>query len=991
MSGIQSENHTIFELIDCFERDLRSEQQLHVRSYLPSEDSPLYEEAASEILRIWLEWNWGIGQRDYLATILADFPEICSHPAILKSLLYEDRRLHRVYGVVLRREYYANILGNLLPELETPSFKESFPSDTSLSREGSSKKIHADTARTIEPITSPNSAARNIDTNRHFEPNDELGDFRLLQPLGHGAFSRVYLASQKSLANRVVVLKVTSLPMGESQKLARLQHSNIVPLYSTQNIDGFFILCMPFLGSITLRDAMLFAKKKKNEPSSQSNCSILAGKDLVLAIEADQQRLLSSNREVRNFLSFETATDKYLNRSLEKWKALDSIQTIVRIAIELVSGLEYAHGKNLLHGDIKPANILLGFDGSVMLLDFNLSRNQTLGTEKKSSAGGTLPYMAPEQLLGLMESQDRSSVTSDIYAIGVVLYELLTGKHPVDFSSLNHSAVELSLERHQQKTESPEFHNREVPHDLAAIIMKCLAKEPSQRYQSASQLREDLICQQSSLPLKHASNRSIRDLTAKFVRRNQTSLKLAASALLTVAAAIIAFLSLYFWITNSRTNIANATYESFKSLARNAEANLFFADGGSREKGKELGEQAIKCFSFSSNQQSRAHLVAYLPADKQADVQETTAYLSRIINQRPSQYLLDAESPESLSAIERITHLYFQRDLDSALELIQVEIAKSPNRFVCWFLQGQIYLELRRYQEARTAFAAAEAFAPTCAITWMAQGNCHYWMAQYDKALACYEKAEELEPNLASVWYNRGLVFEKMQNYKGAVQQFNKSLHEAPSSHRYAMALSRNLRALGQKAEADSVLKAIANETPIMPEDWIFRGLAKLPHSPSEALIDFEKAQTSDSMYFTAGQNRAHVLSEYLNRRADAIQVLTEMLQRDPDYAPALTGRAVLLARDEKRELALADLEQCQRLNPSPQIHYQMGCVYALLATGVDTKEMQDKAMAHLARALAPGYGGSQLATDPDLANLRNDKTFTTILNGVSSIQKVAH
>lgn len=987
MSEIQSENYTIFELIDCFERDLRSERSLDLRSYFPARDSVLYEEAVSEILRIWLEWKWGQGEQNYLAKIICDFPEVLSSSTILKSLLFEDRRLHRIYGITLRREYYANILGEQLSELETASFKEAFTDDEPLRSQRRPQLAQSDTARSIEPMTSPTSSVRNGNANRAFEPNEELGDFRLLQLLGHGAFSRVYLATQKSLANRVVVLKVTSLPMGESQKLAKMQHSNIVPLYSTQNVEGFFILCMPFLGSLTLRDAILFAKKKSSHNSPNS---VISGVDLVQAIEADQQRLQGSNREVKQFLALESNSAISRNPSLETWTTLDSIQTIVRLAIDMVSGLEYAHGKNLLHGDIKPANVLLGFDGSIMLLDFNLSRNQLQGSEKKTSAGGTLPYMAPEQLLGLMESQDRSSVASDIYSIGVVLYELLTGKHPVDFSSLTHSAVELSFERHQQKTEEPSRVNPLVPNDLSSIVMKCLAKDPTQRYQCASQLREDLIRQQALQPLKYAPNHSIRERLTKFARRNQATLKLSASAFLTVAAAIVAIFSIYFWMISSRTNTANESYASFQILARNAEANLFFADGGSREEGQELGKLAIQCFYPASTEPMQEHLIAYLTPEKQADVRETIGYLNRIIERQPSEYLLDANISENLSPIERITQLYFQRDLEPALELLQIEIAKSPNRFVCWFLQGQIYLEQRRYQEARTSFAAAEASAPQCAITLVAQGNCHYWLAQYDRALDCYEKAEKLEANLASIWYNRSLVYEKMKNHEAAVQQLKRALTESPASHRYAMALSRNLRALGQTTEADQVLKTIMDKTPQMPEDWVFRGLARLPRSPEDALLDFEKAQTFDSVYFTAGQNRAHVLSEYLNRREEAIQVLTELLQRDPDYAPGLTGRAVLLARDNKRDLALADLEQCQRLNPSPQIHYQISCVYSLLATGDDAKSMQDQALAHLARALAPGYGGNLLATDPDLANLRDNSTFTTILNGVSTIQQVA-
>lgn len=90
----------------------------------------------------------------------------------------------------------------------------------------------------------------------HLQPGDLLLDFVIVGQLGQGAFSKVYLARQLSLAGRVVVLKLSSIRMNEADRLAKLQHTNIMPVYSVHEIDQHSVLCMPWFGSTTLKDVI---------------------------------------------------------------------------------------------------------------------------------------------------------------------------------------------------------------------------------------------------------------------------------------------------------------------------------------------------------------------------------------------------------------------------------------------------------------------------------------------------------------------------------------------------------------------------------------------------------------------------------------------------------------------------------------------------------------------------------------------------------------
>src|SRR5207247_3990759 len=128
----------------------------------------------------------------------------------------------------------------------------------------------------------------------------------------------------------------------------------------------------------------------------------------------------------------ETALSSVPPATLKRLEGFTYVEAVVWLGCCLADGLAHAHERGILHRDLKPANVLLTDDGQPMLLDFNLSEDVKLrGSVAAARMGGTLPYMAPEQLQAF---QDQRRVSfdgrSDIYALGVLLFELLTGRHP---------------------------------------------------------------------------------------------------------------------------------------------------------------------------------------------------------------------------------------------------------------------------------------------------------------------------------------------------------------------------------------------------------------------------------------------------------------------------------------------------------------------------------------------------------------------------------
>src|SRR5436190_3211580 len=345
----------------------------------------------------------------------------------------------------------------------------------------------------------------------------DLGDYELLEEIGRGGQGVVFRARQKSL-NRLVALKVIGLGQWatkahvkrfrlEAEAAARLNHPCIVPIHEVGERDGACYFSMGLIEGGQL-DAVL-----KREPMP--------------------------------------------------------IRRAVELIVKLARTVEYAHEHGILHRDIKPGNVLLDGKGEPHLTDFGLARLvETESTMTRTlEVIGTPSYMAPEQAVG---NNAAVSTVTDVYGLGAVFYQLLTGQPPFA-GGTTYETIKLLLDMEPRQ---PRQVNPKVDRDLSTICLKCLEKDPKHRYASALALAEDLERWLKHEPIQ-ARRTGIFARGRKWVRRNPTSALLVASLVgLAAAASWIAWKS-EFIRQPPTTGIAVLPFENMGEQKENAA----FVDG----------------------------------------------------------------------------------------------------------------------------------------------------------------------------------------------------------------------------------------------------------------------------------------------------------------------------------------------------------------------------------------------------------------------------
>jgi serine/threonine protein kinase/tetratricopeptide (TPR) repeat protein len=417
---------------------------------------------------------------------------------------------------------------------------------------------------------------RTPDDEAHSEPvlteRATLGDFQILSEIGRGGMGVVYEAEQLSIGRRVALKVLPFAAMLDRQQLNRfknearaagtLDHPNIVAIHSVGCERGVHYYAMQLIEGQSLAEVV--------EQLRAGDCP-----DFAESTEQNGTVPLTHSPDTEAIAHAPTLHAP--SSQLPAYASRDYFRTVAQLGIQAAEALDHAHQNGVLHRDIKPANLLVecnhlaprdetaklhhaerdGYTLKLWITDFGLARmEQDAGMTMTGDILGTLRYMSPEQALAKRAVIDHRS---DIYSLGITLYELLT-RQPAftgdDRQELLHQIV-------FEEPRNPRQINPGIPQDLETIILKSIEKDPSDRYPTAQDLAEDLRAFLENRPVR-ARQASLAHRTRKLLRRHRPVV--VATVVTLLVAVAIGVLGLIF--TLGRERGLRQTAQQHLALAR---------------------------------------------------------------------------------------------------------------------------------------------------------------------------------------------------------------------------------------------------------------------------------------------------------------------------------------------------------------------------------------------------------------------------------------
>jgi tetratricopeptide (TPR) repeat protein len=348
-------------------------------------------------------------------------------------------------------------------------------------------------------------------------PEGRLGEYRILREVGRGGMGVVYEAEQESLGRRVALKVLAAHALQDPKRLlrfhrearaaARLHHTNIVPVFGVGESDGTHYYIMQFIPGLGL-DAVLKEVRRLRAATSgprgrespdPTSGDALSATEIARTLVAGDYQAPNYQAPISPVPSIEVARlgpDPFtrelslaavLPGQAHAVSAADCMigytRSVALIGVQVAEALEYAHRQGILHRDIKPSNLLLDGQGTVWVTDFGLAK--TVDSDDLTHTGnlvGTVRYMAPERFEGWCDAR------SDVYALGLTLYELLTLRPAFDESDRHRLIHRVT------HSEPPRLRALDplIPRDLETVVHKAIEREPGRRYAGAGALAEDL-------------------------------------------------------------------------------------------------------------------------------------------------------------------------------------------------------------------------------------------------------------------------------------------------------------------------------------------------------------------------------------------------------------------------------------------------------------------------------------------------------------------
>jgi tetratricopeptide (TPR) repeat protein len=315
----------------------------------------------------------------------------------------------------------------------------------------------------------------------------------------------------------------------------------------------------------------------------------------------------------------------------------------------------------------------------------------------------------------------------------------------------------------------------------------------------------------------------------------------------------------------------------------------------------------------------------------------------------------------------------------SATELLRRAIRLDPQDPFVHYALGNCELVLGRSEKALASLDTSIALWPRSYRSYYIRAGAHAERGEHKEALADFDESIRLRPDFLAAYADRARSKAVLNDSAGAIADITRAIEggDQPTRLYFVRASMRR-----QAGDLEGAALDHQQGLSLRPNDelsWVARGLARLAQSPADAMGDFDAALAINSGSIPALEAKANALSERLGRVGEAIRVLDRLVESHPDYAPARSGRGVLLARERHREAALRDARDSLRLDHHDEVTYQVAGIYALTSREQPT----DKTMALrlLETVFKKGYGLDLVDRDPDLDPIRSLPEFRRLVD----------
>ncbi|HVS63511.1 MAG TPA: protein kinase [Thermoanaerobaculia bacterium] len=714
---------------------------------------------------------------------------------------------------------------------------------------------------------------------------ETLSHYRIDAKLGEGGMGEVYAAEDIQLGRRVA-LKILPAQMEdkperlqrfrrEAKAVASLNHPNIVTLYSVEEVEG------------------------------------------------------------RTFLTMELVQGEPLTHLVRPGGM--PLPRFLEIAFQLADALIAAHDRGITHRDLKPANAMVGADGRLKVLDFGLAKlheDSSAGdqqataayTQNLTEAGsllGTMPYMSPEQVQG--QPVDHRT---DIFALGIMFYELVTGERPFRGDS---SAQLISSILRDAPGEVGEGRS-DLPGHLSRVIRRCLEKAPERRFQSVRDLRLEL------------------EEIEREAGRGDVEEKRPPSV------AVLPFLNMSpdpeqdYFCEGIAEDIINGLgrLESLRVASRTSSFQYKGASSDVREIGRRLDVSSILEGSVRKSG-NRLRITAQL-----VNVEDGYRLWSeRYDRQLEDVFTIQDEISESIVKALELTLSPKERRAMRNVATQNVEAYEYYLRGRKFFYQ----MNEKSFHYARQMYAKAIQLDPAFALSYAGIADCCSFLFMYAESSEANrreadfnsQRALELDPDLAEAHASRGLALTIAKDYEGAEAEFEDAIRRNAKLYEAYYFYGRNCQAQGRFEKA---IELFEKASELRPEDY------QAPRLMTQALVSM-------------GAPRARV--EAAARKT--LQIVEGRIELNPDDARAFYFGATSLVELGQRERGLEWGRRALAIDPSdPLIAYNVACVFSLAGESDDAMELLEKAVDN-------GFGYKEwIEHDSDFEPLRADPRYAALL-----------